>query len=281
MPKSKLGQMFVDARLIDEHQLASALAEQRSWGGRLGDILIAKGWVEPEDVLRLLSDQLSMPVIRLEDKEVEAETLELITAQEAEKHCCLPLFVREEGQREVLYLAMDDPTNLGALDDLAFRTGLEIHPVLASTQELISAREKHYSSNAVSESSSVEPEVPFEPPIGQGTDAFTEAFNTFELTPEPSPEPAIEPIPEPTIEATQDALESQAMGEDVAAESSNKAASSASDFMKFSQNSFNLTSPHLINHALASLLIEKGLISVEELTQRIEDLWVRELEDKA
>jgi type IV pilus assembly protein PilB len=280
MPKSKLGQMFIDARLIDEHQLASALAEQRSWGGRLGDILITKGWVEPKDVLRLLSDQLSMPVIRLEDKEVEAETLELITAQEAEKHCCLPLFVREEGQREVLYLAMDDPTNLEAIDNLSFRTGLEIHPVLASTQELISAREKHYSSNAVSESSSVEPEVPFEPPIEQGTDVFTEAFNTFELTPEPSPEPTIEPTPEPTP-PTQDALESQAMEKGVAAESSNKAASSASDFMKFSQNSFNLTSPHLITQALAGLLLEKGLISVEELTQRIEDLWVRELEDNA
>jgi type IV pilus assembly protein PilB len=273
MPKSKLGQMFIDARLIDEHQLASALAEQRSWGGRLGDILITKGWVEPKDVLRLLSDQLSMPVIRLEDKEVEAETLELITAQEAEKHCCLPLFVREEGQREVLYLAMDDPTNLEAIDNLSFRTGLEIHPVLASTQELISAREKHYSSNAVSESSSVEPEVPFEPPIEQGTDAFTEAFNTFELASEPSPELTPEP--------TQDALESQAMEKGVAAESSNEATSAASDFMKFSQNSFNLTSPHLITQALAGLFIEKGLISVEELTQRIEDLWVRELEDNA
>lgn len=298
MTKSKLGQMFIDARLIDKHQLASALAEQRSWGGRLGDILVSKGWAESKDVLRLLSDQLSMPVISLEHKEIEAETLDLITVEEAEKYCCMPLFVREEGQHDVLYLALDDPTNLEVTDNLAFRTGLAIHPVLASTEELVEARVKYYGKSAAFNPSLADPEVPFDPLVGMETDAFKEKEPMSVPGPVPEPESVVEetpasPVPksfsEPFIETTPESIsevevappEPEAVQEEVASQALETAGSLAKDAMKFSQNSFNVTSPHLIAQAVASLLIEKGLVSAEELTQRIEDLWVREMEDKA
>jgi len=145
MPKSKLGQMCVNAGIIDQHQLSCALAEQRSWGGRLGDILVKSGFVEEDAILRVLSEQLNLPVIHLEGKEIDAETIALLTRDDVEKYDCLPLFIRRDGHNEVLYVAMSDPSNLEALDTIQFATGMVVEPVLASSKELKSHRARYYS----------------------------------------------------------------------------------------------------------------------------------------
>jgi len=145
MPKSKLGQMCLNAGIIDEHQLSCALAEQRSWGGRLGDILVKSGFVQEVAILRVLSEQLNLPVIHLKGKEIDVETIALLTREDVEKYDCLPLFIRRDGHNEVLYVAMSDPSNLEALDTIQFTTGMMVEPVLASSKELKSHRARYYS----------------------------------------------------------------------------------------------------------------------------------------
>ncbi len=241
--KSKLGEMLLEAKMIDEHQLSVALSDQRYWGGRLGEILVDRGFVEESQILRLLSDQLNLPVIRLDAKPIDQEILDLLSAEEATKYSCLPLFVREEGTSQVLYLAMDEPTNLEYLDNLGFRTGLKLNPVLAGSRELKLAITKYYGSED-EESDSPAPTQGYSDQEGSDLECHAP------LDPQ---EPLQERIfaPEPVVEKRVET------SPPVSAQSPSTVAAS----------------PEIICKALATLLIEKGLVSSEELTERVDQLW--------
>jgi hypothetical protein len=142
--RAKLGELLVEAGLIGKTQLAAALGEQRRWGNRLGLTLVRMGFLEEEDLVRALAVQLGLPVARIRGKRIEPEALELVPAELADKHRCLPLFVREEGGARVLHLAMEDPVDLATIDALCFQLGVEIRPVLAAPTELEDAMHRHY-----------------------------------------------------------------------------------------------------------------------------------------
>jgi len=142
----KLGEMLVAKGLIDEAQLEAALDEQRRWGKRLGMTLVLMGVLEEEILIRTLAAQLKLPVARIRGKRVNAEVVELVPVELAEKHRCLPLFVKhQEGARE-LFLAMEDPSDLDAQSELGFRIGFRIRPVLVAPTELEEALQRHYHS---------------------------------------------------------------------------------------------------------------------------------------
>jgi type IV pilus assembly protein PilB len=142
----KLGEMLVAKGLIDEAQLDAALDEQRRWGKRLGMTLVLMGVLEEEILIRTLAAQLKLPVARIRGKRVNAEVVELVPVELAEKHRCLPLFVKhQEGARE-LFLAMEDPSDLDAQSELGFRIGFRIRPVLVAPTELEEALQRHYHS---------------------------------------------------------------------------------------------------------------------------------------
>ncbi len=131
-----LGEVLVQAGLIDELQLARALGDQKRWGGRLGLALLRLGFVSENQLLETLSRQLGVPAVRLGSKRVPPTVLELLPAELAEKYRCLPLFVKREAGRELLHLGMEDPTDLAAIDDVSFRTGRRVRPVLVGPDEL-------------------------------------------------------------------------------------------------------------------------------------------------
>jgi type IV pilus assembly protein PilB len=132
----RLGDLLVDAGLIDEFQLEAALGHQRRFGNRLGVALVRLGFLREEDLLATLGRQLGLPVVRLAGKRIAPEVLERVPASLMEKHGCLPLFVRREGDLEALYLGTADPTDRGALEDIARAARLPVRPVLVAPTDL-------------------------------------------------------------------------------------------------------------------------------------------------
>lgn len=210
MEKPKVGEILLRAGLIDEMQLRAALADQRHWGRRLGITLVRMGVLEEHDLVRALAQQLELPVVGLEGKRVQPEVLDLVPVELAEKHLCVPLFVKDHAGRRTLYVGMDDPTDLEAVDVLAFHSGLAVQPVLVSPSELCEAIDRLYRG---------ERGIDFEPdsddpdagPIGAGVDEMPLVQESLfrEVGGEvPSAEAQAPPAPEPSVsssEAAEDA----------------------------------------------------------------------------
>jgi len=142
--KPKVGEILVRAGVIDEMQLSSALGEQSRWGRRLGVTLIKMGMVEEGHLVRALAKQLDLPVASLAGKRISDDVIALVPMRVASEHGVIPLFVKKEGQTTQLFLGMEDPSNLAVLDDLGFRTGMEIHPVMVGPSELGEAMDRYY-----------------------------------------------------------------------------------------------------------------------------------------
>src|SRR5882724_5652356 len=123
----RLGDLLVAEGLITDAQLKQALAEQKGKTEKLGSILARLGFITEEELIGFLSRQYGIPCITLCNIDVDAETLRLVPAPIARKYEVLP--VKRIGG--TLTLAMADPTNVFALDDVAFMTSLQILPVVA------------------------------------------------------------------------------------------------------------------------------------------------------
>src|SRR5437870_368191 len=136
----RLGDLLVAEGLITEAQLRQALAEQKGKTEKLGSILARLGFITEEQLIGFLSRQYGIPSITLSNIDVDAETLRLVPAPIARKYEVLP--VKRIGG--TLTLAMADPTNVFALDDVAFMTSLQILPVVAPQAAIRKAIEKHY-----------------------------------------------------------------------------------------------------------------------------------------
>ena len=143
MPK-KLGEMLIHCGLLDETQLAAALEAQHRNDLPLGMTLLRMGLVGEEALVSILARQLRLPVACLRDWRVHPDLLDLVPRELAEKHRVLPLSVREDGPRRLLYLAVADPSDLGGVDEVAERTGMQIRVVLVGPSELESAIYRWY-----------------------------------------------------------------------------------------------------------------------------------------
>ena len=142
--KPKLGELLVEAGAIDDAQLKSALGEQRQWGRPLGMTLVRMGFLDEDTLIQTLASQLKLPIVKLGGKQVNPEVLERVPIDLAEKHRCIPLLVNDEGGQQVLYLGMEDPSDLGALDEISFRLSEKVRPVLVMHSELEEALQRHY-----------------------------------------------------------------------------------------------------------------------------------------
>ena len=146
--RQKLGEILVEAGVIDEMQLASALGEQTRWGRRLGVTLVKLGMVEEGHLIRALASQLDLPVASLAGKRIAEDVIALVPARVASEQGVMPLFVKREGSKSQLFVGMEDPSNLAVLDDLGFLTGMEIHPVMIGPTELGDAIDRYYLTGA-------------------------------------------------------------------------------------------------------------------------------------
>lgn len=136
----QLGDLLLKTKLISEKQLEEALAEQKQLGGRLGEHLIRLGYVNEDDILDALSQQYGVPSINLEHFEIDDSVIRLIPSDVARKYQFIP--VSKTGA--TLTVAMADPTNVFAMDDITFITGYRVEPVVASETALREAIDKYY-----------------------------------------------------------------------------------------------------------------------------------------
>src|SRR5580698_10243989 len=137
---NRLGELLVREKLISLSQLRQAQEEQQKSGQNLGYALAKLGYVSDDEITSFLSQQYRVPTVNLEEYEIDAEILKLVPKEPCERHKVIP--VSRTGN--ALIVAMADPTNLNAIDDLKFLTGYNIEPVIASETAIHNAIEKYY-----------------------------------------------------------------------------------------------------------------------------------------
>ncbi|MFN6964616.1 MAG: type IV-A pilus assembly ATPase PilB [Pyrinomonadaceae bacterium] len=138
---SKLGEILVRENLISQQQLREALDYQRENGGRLGTNLVKLGIISDDVITAVLSRQYGVPSINLDLFHIEPDVIRLISQDVALKYTVLPI----SKLGSTLTLAMADPTNVFALDDIKFMTSLNVEPVIASETSINIAIAKYYS----------------------------------------------------------------------------------------------------------------------------------------
>ena len=136
----KLGEILIKENLITTDQLKQALDYQKANGGRLGNSLVKLGFLSDDEVTAVLSRQYGVPSINLAYFDIDANVIKLIPMETALKYQVLPL----SRVGSSLTLAMVDPTNVFAMDDIKFMTGFNIEPVVASEATITEAIRKHY-----------------------------------------------------------------------------------------------------------------------------------------
>jgi len=139
----KLGEMLLKAQLITEEQLGQALEHQKSNGGKLGFNLVKLGFVKEDDITQLLSQQYGVPAINLHSIEIDDAVIKLIPSEVAQKYLIMPI----SRSGATLTIAMVDPTNVFAMDDIKFMTGYNVEPVVASELAIKDAIDNYYGSS--------------------------------------------------------------------------------------------------------------------------------------
>lgn len=147
MSVSRLGELLVRNQLISDDQLAKAIAEQNREGIRLGAALVKLGYVQEHDLSSFLSRHYGVPSIDLAQFEIDPAIIKLIPADVAQKYQLLP--INRAGS--TMIVAMSDPSNIFAIDDIKFMTGYNVEVVVAAEAAIKDAIDKYYDQTATME----------------------------------------------------------------------------------------------------------------------------------
>ena len=136
----RIGDLLLKEKRITPAQLQEALSYQKTNGGKLGYNLVKLGFVKDEEITALLSKQYGVPSINLTQFEIDPGIIKLIPAETAHKYQIIPL----SRSGATLTIAMTDPTNVFAMDDIKFMTGYNVEPVVASETAVVDAITRYY-----------------------------------------------------------------------------------------------------------------------------------------
>jgi type IV pilus assembly protein PilB len=139
----RIGELLLKEKRITPDQLQQALNHQKTKGGKLGYNLVKMGFVKDEEITALLSKQYGVPSINLTQFELDPAVVKLIPPDTAQKYQIVPL----SRSGATLTIAMTDPTNVFAMDDIKFMTGYNVEPVVASEIAVMEAIERYYPAN--------------------------------------------------------------------------------------------------------------------------------------
>ncbi len=140
MARKKLGEMLLEAGVIDQTGLRAALVEQRRWGGHIGRVLIDMKLVTEDVLVSILSRQLGIGTVEVDKLQIPQAIIDLVPGDLAEQFSMIPF----AQPMKFLDVAMSDPTNLGIIDELRIRTQLNVRPYLAGPRMIERAVAKYY-----------------------------------------------------------------------------------------------------------------------------------------
>ena len=138
----RIGELLLKEKRITPAQLQEALTYQKTNGGKLGFNLVKLGYVKDEEITGLLSKQYGVPSINLTQFDIDPSVVKLVPGDTAQKYQIVPL----SRAGATLTIAMMDPTNVFAMDDIKFMTGYNVEPVVASETAVLEAIQKYYGS---------------------------------------------------------------------------------------------------------------------------------------
>jgi len=133
------GEVLIDMGLLTQEQVDQATAEQQVSHQRIGEIALSKGWVTKGDLMQALARRLGCKYLDLAITKIDPVALELISERDARRYSAVPISFVDE---HTVLVAMADPSNIVAIDDLRILTGFDIEPGLASNEEIVEALSK-------------------------------------------------------------------------------------------------------------------------------------------
>ena len=138
--RTRIGEMLIEAGIIDKMQLIAALGEQKQWGGKLCSTIITMGFADEKSISATLGKQLKQKCISFDDIEIPPDILKLVSLETARKYNIIPI----ELKNKILTIAISDTLNLNLIDELSFRLGFMIKPVLAIDSSIKKAISRFY-----------------------------------------------------------------------------------------------------------------------------------------
>lgn len=140
--RRRLGELLIEAGVLDQTQLQAALAEQKKWGGKLGRTVVEMGFVDEDSMMRALSRQLKLPVVDLDNIKLAATVTGLLKLDLCERYGVFPLGA--DLRNKTLQLATSDPTNVDAMNDITFKTGMKVAVAVATASSIDRAVRRMY-----------------------------------------------------------------------------------------------------------------------------------------
>ena len=231
--KKRLGEMLTEAGVIDNMQLNSALGQQKQWGGKLGSVLIEMGFVDEQSIVSVLEKQLGVKCISLENSEIPQKALNAVKLDIAKKYCIMPLDV----DKNTLSIAISDPTDVRTLDELSFILGVRIKPALAIESDIKNAIARYY-------------------------EGVVHTGKTYKSTMEPMPSRMQIIRTETAAPFTEQNAEDMQIERGITFSPEEISEKSTDQKRTFSET---------VVEALTAILLEKGIITKEELARKIKE----------
>lgn len=139
--RKRLGDLLLEVGLISKEQLDKALEIQMQSGEKIGQVLLSNGFVSQQDIIQVLEFQLGIPHVDLEKYNIDPAACVLISENLAKRYGLIPI----QKNNDILTVAMSDPLNVFAIDDVKIFSGMEVQPVIATLQDINNAIDKYYS----------------------------------------------------------------------------------------------------------------------------------------
>lgn len=141
--KIRLGDVLVNSGVITQEQLEEGLKRQKGSGRKLGETLVDEGYVTEEAIARALSSQLGYEMVDLQNVAIPEDILKLVPGNVLERYKVLP-FEYAPDNMNVLHVAMADPMDMAAMDDITIITNLQVEPVVSTTRSIMLALDKYF-----------------------------------------------------------------------------------------------------------------------------------------
>lgn len=185
--RERLTNALVANKILTKEKLDEALKIQNEKRGRIGDILVSLGYISKESLIEVLSAELGMPVIRLSRYKIQPDVLCLVPKKLAEMYCVLPISRVDT----TLTIAMSDPMNLNALDDMKRFTNMELRPLLASEKDIHDAITQYYEDRGNADVEDILKDISFSEELQVAGSSIVEENTTQELLSLTDEEPVV------------------------------------------------------------------------------------------